>query len=67
VRFMGRIKNTMIKTFGDEIIKKNPNIFSDDFAKNKELLKKILNINSKKIRNVLAGYITNEIKKMKKS
>lgn len=63
---MGRIKNTGIKTLGTDIIKKNPDAFSTEFAKNKEALKKVTSINSKKIRNVLAGYVTSEMKKRKK-
>jgi small subunit ribosomal protein S17e len=62
---MGRIKTTAIKTLGDEIIKVHGDKFTTDFEKNKMILKEIKNIPSKKIRNILAGYITKEMKRIK--
>jgi small subunit ribosomal protein S17e len=64
---MGRIKLIAIKTLGNELIKEHGNKFSEDFEKNKIALDKIKTIKSKKIRNILAGYITSEMKKIKKS
>jgi small subunit ribosomal protein S17e len=64
---MGRIKTTNIKTLGNEIIKDHASRFTEDFGKNKKILDEIKLIKSKKIRNILAGYITKETKKIKKS
>ena len=64
---MGRIKSVAIKTLGNEIIEKHGKLFTDDFGKNKEILVTIKNIKSKKIRNVVAGYITKEMQRIKKS
>lgn len=64
---MGRIKTVSIKTLGNEIIKKHGEKFTDDFAKNKKVLNGIKYIKSKKTKNVLAGYITKEIRKISKS
>jgi len=64
---MGRIKSISIKTLGNEIIKEHPDKFDEDFDKNKEAIKRIKDIKSKKVRNVLVGYITKEMKKVKKS
>lgn len=64
---MGRIKNVAIKTLGKELIKEHGKKFSEDFGKNKKVLGEVKTIKSKKIRNVLAGYITKEMKKIKKS
>lgn len=55
---MGRIKTFMIKKLGDELIESYRDKFTKDFEKNKEVIKEILDIKSKKLRNVLAGYIT---------
>jgi small subunit ribosomal protein S17e len=64
---MGRVKSVAIKTLGNEMIKEHGNLFTEDFEKNKEMLLKIKKIKSKKIRNILAGYITKEMKRVKKS
>ncbi|MCK4335981.1 MAG: 30S ribosomal protein S17e [Candidatus Aenigmarchaeota archaeon] len=64
---MGRIKTIAIKTLGNELIKEHGDKFTDDFGKNKEILSKIKNIKSKKIKNVVAGYITKEMKRISKS
>ena len=62
---MGRIKTWMIKRFGKRLIEKYPDRFSADFDKNKEVLKEIVDIKSKKLRNILAGYITKVMKRAK--
>ncbi|UCC91735.1 MAG: 30S ribosomal protein S17e [Candidatus Aenigmatarchaeota archaeon] len=64
---MGRIKTISIKTLGNELIREHGKKFTDDFGKNKEILSSIKNVKSKKIKNVLAGYITKEMKKISKS
>ncbi len=64
---MGRIKTISIKTLGNELIKEHGDKFTDDFGKNKEALVKIKKIKSKKVKNVLAGYITKEMKRISKS
>lgn len=55
---MGRIKEAMIKRLGDELIREHGNKFSTDFEKNKQVVGELVEIKSKKLRNVLAGYIT---------
>ena len=60
---MGRIKTWMIKRLGEDLLRQFPDKFCEDFDKNKEVLKDLLEIKSKKLRNVLAGYITKVMKK----
>jgi len=60
---MGRVKSVAIKTLGDELIRKHGKMFSDDFEKNKGALKEIKPVKSKRIRNILAGYITTQMQK----
>ncbi len=64
---MGRIKSIPIKTLGDQLMKEHPDRFTSDFKKNKEVLGELKDIQSKKVRNVLAGYITKEVKRANKS
>ncbi len=59
---MGRIRTLPVKNLAKELIDTYPDKFTDDFDKNKKVLEEIIKITSKKIRNQLAGYITNVIK-----
>ncbi len=51
---MGRIRHTYTKRKTKELLKEAE--FTRDFTKNKEILANISTIQSKKIRNVIAGY-----------
>ena len=64
---MGRVKTIAVKTLGDELIRAHGKKFSDNFEKNKKALDEVKEIKSKRVRNVLAGYITQEMQKIKKS
>jgi len=54
---MGRIRTAPIKSLGRELLKMYPNELGSDFNKNKEFLRNL--IESKRIRNKIAGYIAN--------
>ena len=62
---MGRIKTIFIKRIGREIFEANPDKFSDDYAQNKAIVKDMTVSSSRKILNVVAGYVTS-LKKQKK-
>jgi small subunit ribosomal protein S17e len=47
-----------VRRISEEIILKFPNIFGTDYQENKEQLNKIAVIQSKMVRNKVAGYIT---------
>lgn len=64
---MGRIKTTAIKILANELIKEYGDKFTEDFEKNKNILNEVKPIESKKIRNILAGYITTRMQQIKKS
>lgn len=59
---MGKIRTILIKNISKELIEKYPNIFSTDFNENKDLLNKYAEIDSKHLRNRIAGYIVNLLK-----
>jgi small subunit ribosomal protein S17e len=63
---MGRIKSTAIKTLARDIVSEHGDKFSPNFEKNKAIIKKVKDIKSKKVRNVVAGYITKERVRAKK-
>ncbi|MBI2499718.1 30S ribosomal protein S17e [Candidatus Woesearchaeota archaeon] len=63
---MGRIKTTLVKRASNKILKENPDKFKKDFDSNKRIVEQYLDIPSKKLRNVIAGYVTRLANKEKK-
>jgi len=60
---MGRIKTTQIKRMGNKIYTLHKEKLKKTFDENKEVLPEIAEIPSKKLRNVLAGFITRMMNK----
>ena len=60
---MGQIKNTFVKHLAKRLIEKYPDKFTNDFEKNKEELDKMITLESKKIRNLVAGCLVHVIRK----
>jgi ribosomal protein S17E len=54
---MGRIKTDLVKRTASKILQSNPQKFSKLFTKNKESLAELVEVRSKKMRNLLAGHI----------
>lgn len=52
------IEPAYIKNLARELIDRYPEAFSDDFAQNKESVQQLTNIESKSVRNRVAGYVT---------
>ena len=61
---MGRIKTKPIKKAGTGLVEASPDLFSTDFEHNKKVLGN--NMPSKKVRNMIAGYISRVKKNTKK-
>lgn len=59
---MGRIKTMLIKRTTNELIQRYEKEFKTDFESNKKLVMEFGDIPSKKLRNVIAGYVTRLIK-----
>ncbi len=59
---MGRIKTTPIKRISQKLVRENKDKFKPDFAKNKKLVTEMLDVPSKKLRNIIAGYVTRLVK-----
>jgi small subunit ribosomal protein S17e len=55
---MGRIKTQQIKRITMQLMKEQGSEFKKDFNKNKELVSQFVDVKSKKLRNVIAGYVT---------
>ncbi|MCW3140749.1 MAG: 30S ribosomal protein S17e [Methanophagales archaeon] len=63
---MGTVKPTYIKKLAKQLLKE-VNDFTDDFDVNKKIVEEYTNIESKGIRNRIAGYITHKKKGKKES
>ena len=60
---MGRIKTMLIKRSANKLLKEYKVNFNAEFNYNKIQVSKFADIRSKKIRNIVAGYITRLIKR----
>lgn len=55
---MGRIKTKLIKRVSNELFKKHLALVKDNFTENKVVVGQITDLKSKKLRNIIAGYLT---------
>ena len=60
---MGRIRTKLIKRIANNLVDKDRTKFTKDFEKNKKPVEKLAEIPSKKLRNMITGYVTKLIKK----
>lgn len=59
---MGRIKTKLVKRITNELIKQYPGEFRKDFKENKKVVERYTDVPSAKMRNVIAGYVTRQMK-----
>ncbi|ADP77477.1 SSU ribosomal protein S17E [Methanothermus fervidus DSM 2088] len=59
---MGNIRTALIKRVAKELIETFPDKFSDNFDENKAVLEEISTVETKHLRNKIAGYITKLMK-----
>ncbi len=59
---MGNIRPNYIKSLGTQLLEEHGDIFTTDFSQNKENVAKFTNIESKGIRNRVAGYIVRQLR-----
>jgi len=52
------IKPAYVKKTARLLMDRYPEAFSDDFEQNKELVQQLTNVESKSVRNRIAGYVT---------
>ncbi|WP_319506500.1 30S ribosomal protein S17e [uncultured Methanolobus sp.] len=58
---MGNIRQTNIKRISIRLVENHGDVFTTDFDKNKPLVSKYTTIESKVIRNRVAGYVTRKM------
>jgi len=59
---MGRIRTGFVKRSAEALLRKHKDFFSSNFEENKAKVIAVADIKSKKLRNIIAGYITKKIK-----
>ncbi|ELZ14248.1 30S ribosomal protein S17e [Halovivax asiaticus JCM 14624] len=52
------IKPAYVKKTATLLLERYPQAFTDDFEQNKESVEKLTNVDSKGVRNRIAGYVT---------
>lgn len=62
---MGRIKTRLIKRTAKKLMDEHSESFGTDFNENKKKVENVLEVHSKKLRNVVTGYVT-KLKKRKR-
>jgi len=55
---LGNVRTEKIKRVAREVFRRYPDRFTADYEQNKKTLMSLVNLPSKKLRNMIAGYIT---------
>lgn len=63
---MGRIKTQLLRRTGLKLFREHEKEFKSDFTFNKKKVDELILVQSKKLRNIIAGYITRLHKLAKK-
>ena len=59
---MGRVRTSSVKRAAEELVEEFPNQFTDKFEDNKKKVSELAEVGTKKLRNMIAGYITKKVK-----
>ena len=59
---MGRIRTGLVKRISRSLVEKYPTLFTTDYEQNKEIIGKILETGSRKLKDQIAGYVTHLMK-----
>jgi small subunit ribosomal protein S17e len=62
---MGRIKTQFVKRTSADLIVKHQERFNTDFEHNKVIIDQVTDVQSKKVRNIIAGYISRLVRNKK--
>ncbi len=55
---MGRVKIVLVKKVAERLVADYPGKFTQDFAANKKVVDELVEVRSKKLRNLVAGHVT---------
>jgi len=60
---VGRIKTKLVKRITKDLLNRDKTVFKEDFEHNKKAVGARISETSKKMRNIIAGYVTREMKR----
>lgn len=63
---MGRIRTQLVKSASTKLVKEHRKEFVKDFNENKKIVQQLAKVESKKMRNWIAGYITRLMKQQER-
>lgn len=55
---MGRVKIVLVKKTAERLLAEYPGKFTTDFEANKKVVDELLDVHSKKLRNLVTGHVT---------
>ncbi|ACL11576.1 30S ribosomal protein S17e [Desulfurococcus amylolyticus 1221n] len=55
---MGKVRIRIVKRTARDLLEKYPDLFTHDFQHNKVVVSRLVETQSKKMRNLIAGYVT---------
>ena len=64
---MGRIKTMLVKRVSNEVLARYKDKLTSEFSHNKAKLPDLVDVKNKKLRNILAGYLTKKVKNANKA
>jgi len=64
---MGKVRIGLVKRTARRLIATYPDLFTEDFEHNKKVVSQLVETNSKKLRNQIAGYVTRLVKLYKRT
>ena len=64
---MGKVRIGLVKRTARRLIAMYPDLFTEDFEHNKRVVKELVELESKKLRNQIAGYITRLVRLYKRT
>jgi small subunit ribosomal protein S17e len=59
---MGKVRTSLVKRTARKLLEMYPDLFTRDFEHNKRVVSQLVEVESKKLRNQIAGYLTRLVK-----
>jgi small subunit ribosomal protein S17e len=64
---MGKVRIGLVKRTARKLLEMYPDLFTEDFEHNKKVVSQLVEVESKKLRNQIAGYVTRLVKLYKRT
>ena len=64
---MGKVRIGLVKRTARKLLEMYPDLFTEDFEHNKRVVSQLVEVESKKLRNQIAGYVTRLVRLYKRT